>query len=102
MRPVLTPIARRNQLIVRLVALVLVAGMTAFLWWYQLSVARPHAQCMQTPGGVWDGKTRSCTVPASYACEHAGGWWDPQSKSCAKVVYVPNITGRPVKGAGNK
>lgn len=102
MRPMLTPIARRNILIVRLVALVLVAAGTAGLWWYELSIARPRQACLATPGGEWDGKARTCQVPPSYACEKNGGWWDPASKSCAKVVYIPSITGRPLKGAGGK
>jgi hypothetical protein len=98
MRPELTPIARRNQVIVRLVALVLAGVMAAGLWWYELQVVRPRAACLQTPGGVWNADARTCHVPPSYACERAGGWWDPQSNSCGKVVYIPNITaGRPLK-----
>jgi hypothetical protein len=93
-RPALTPIARRNILIVRLVALVLVAAATAGIWWYQLEVARPREICRQTPGGQWDDRSRSCHVPVSYACEANGGWWEPISKTCAKVVHVPDITGR--------
>ena len=101
-RPTLTPIARRNMLIVRLVALALVAAATAGIWWYELGVARPKAVCLQTPGAVWNGKTRSCSVPPAYACEHNGGWWDPVSQSCAKVVYIPNITGRPARGGAGR
>jgi hypothetical protein len=102
MRPALTPIARRNILIVRLVALVLVAAGTAGIWWYELNVARPRQACLATPGGQWDGKSRTCQVPASYDCEKNGGWWEPISKTCAKVVYVPSITGRPLKGGGGR
>jgi hypothetical protein len=85
----------RNMLIIKVVALVLFAGVCAFLWWDELTIRRPRAQCLQTPGAEWNEDARSCRVPPSYACEQSGGWWEPRSKTCAKVIYIPNITGRP-------
>jgi hypothetical protein len=90
------------MLIVRLVALVLVASATAGIWWYELEIARPRAACLATPGGEWDGRTRSCQVPASYTCEQKGGWWEPKSKTCAKVIYIPSITGKPPAHGGGR
>ena len=97
-RPTLTPVARRNLLIVRLLALVLFAAAAGGIWWYELAIARPMKICAATPGGVWNDKTRSCRVPPEYACEKAGGWWEPQSKICAKVVSIPDfLKNRPRK-----
>jgi hypothetical protein len=96
-RPTQTPLARRNMLIIRLVALVLFAAAAGGIWWYQLAVARPKAICAATPGGEWNDKARSCRVPASYTCEKNGGWWEPTTKVCAKVINIPQFTGRQSK-----
>ncbi len=29
-------------------------------------------------------------------CEAAGNWWDPATRICGEVVYLPNITHRPL------
>jgi hypothetical protein len=31
-------------------------------------------------------------------CEANGGWWDPDTRICGHPIYLPNITGRPIKG----
>ena len=31
-------------------------------------------------------------------CEKNGGWWDPGERICGHPIYLPNITGRPIKG----
>lgn len=90
-RPTLTPLARRNLLIVRLMALVLFAIAAAGIWWYELSIARPMKICQATPGGQWDGKSRSCRVPPEYTCEKNGGWWEPTTRTCAKVISIPEF-----------
>jgi hypothetical protein len=86
--------AERNVLVIKLVFLGIFAVITAGLWWYHLNVVEPRAACLSRPGGEWFEKTRLCRVTPQSACEANGGWWEPQSKTCARVVYVPNITGK--------
>jgi hypothetical protein len=35
-------------------------------------------------------------IDPAKACEAAGNWWDPQTRICGQVVYLPNITHRPI------
>jgi hypothetical protein len=86
--------ADRNILIIKLVFVGVFALLAAGIWWYQLRVVRPRLECQQTAGAQWFPKTRTCTVPPSYACERGGGWWDPQSQTCARVLSIPEFTGR--------
>ena len=95
MRPV-----QRNILVAKLVVGAILAGVTGWIWWYELAVARPKAVCLGTPGGQWNEAQRSCQVGAEYTCEKSGGWWEPVSKTCAKVVSIPSITGRPNRPQG--
>ena len=30
-------------------------------------------------------------------CEQGGGWWDPEGRVCAAPIYLPKLTGRPIK-----
>jgi hypothetical protein len=45
--------------------------------------------------GVW-GYQIFWVMPVQ-KCEQSGNWWDPQSRSCAHVIYLPNITHKPIK-----
>jgi hypothetical protein len=29
-------------------------------------------------------------------CESAGNWWEPISRTCGHVIYLPDITHRPI------
>ena len=89
--------ADRNVLVIKLVFLAVFAVICSALWWYHLTISEPRADCFSRPGGEWVIKTHVCRVTPESACEANGGWWEPKSKTCAKVVYVPNFTGRPVK-----
>ena len=84
----------RNVLYVKLIFVVIFAVLVAGVWWYQLAIGRPRMRCLRTPGGEWSAKTRTCHVPPSFACERGGGWWDAKDGLCAKVVNIPDITGR--------
>ena len=86
--------AERNVLILKLVFVAIFAVICAGIWWYELSIARPRAQCLSRPGAEWFPKTKVCRVPPSALCEAAGNWWDPVSKTCARVVHIPDFTGR--------
>ena len=33
-------------------------------------------------------------------CEAAGNWWDPAPRVCGAVLYLPNITHRPIGAKG--
>ncbi|MEI9964124.1 MAG: hypothetical protein WDM92_04890 [Caulobacteraceae bacterium] len=74
----------RNVLIVKMVFVAVFAVLVAGVWWYQLAVGRPHAACQRTPGGQWDGKTRTCRVPPSFTCEQNGGWWSLRAESAPR------------------
>ena len=89
--------AERNVLVIKLVFLAIFAVICAGLWWYHFSISEPREACFARPGGVWYVKERICRVTPESACEANKGWWEPVSRTCAKVVYVPNFTGRPVK-----
>ncbi len=43
---------------------------------------------------------QTVVVAPVQSCESSGNWWDPQSKSCAHVVYLPDITHRPIGAKG--
>jgi hypothetical protein len=86
--------ANRNILILKLVFVGVFALAAGAIWWHQLKVVRPRAECLQTPGAQWFPKSRTCQVPPAYACERGGGWWEPQSQTCAKVLNIPEFTGR--------
>ncbi len=86
--------SRRAELIIKLGAVALFAVGCALIWWYELSVSRPKAICLQRPGAVWSAKDHKCRVTAQAACESNGGWWDAMDGICAKVVSIPSITGR--------
>ncbi|MEO6341220.1 MAG: hypothetical protein ABIO39_14355 [Caulobacteraceae bacterium] len=30
-------------------------------------------------------------------CESGGGWWDPEGRVCAAPIYLPKLTGRPIR-----
>lgn len=87
--------AERNVLMVKLVFVAVFAAACAGLWWYQLSIARPRAQCLGRPGAEWFPRTKVCHVPPSAACEATGNWWDPVTGTCARVVRIQDFTGRP-------
>ena len=84
----------RNILAIKLGFLVVFAVACAFIWWHQLNVVRPRQACLQTPGAEWFPKSRVCRVPPEFTCERNGGWWEPQTKTCARVLSIPDITGR--------
>ena len=86
--------AERNILFIKLAFVAVFAIACAGIWWYELTIARPRAECLRQPGAEWYQKTRTCTVPPSAACEAAGNWWDPMSHTCARVVHIPDFTGR--------
>ncbi len=86
--------AARNVLIIKLLFVGVFAAACAGIWWYQLQVARPRAECLKHPGAEWFPKTHACAAPPSAACEAAGGWWDPRDRLCARVVHIPDFTGR--------
>ncbi len=88
--------ADRNVLIIKLVFVAVFAGACALIWWYQLSIARPRARCLARPGAVWFAKSKVCQVPPSALCEATGNWWDPVTKTCARVVHIPDFTGKPM------
>ncbi len=86
--------AERNVLTIKLVFLAIFAVLCAAVWWYHLAISEPRANCLAKPGGEWFPKTHICRTTPQSICEANGGWWEPQSKTCARVVYVPNITGK--------
>ena len=86
--------ADRNILIIKLVFVGVFAAVAAGIWWHQLKVVRPRVECLQTPGAQWFHESKTCQVPPSYACERSGGWWEPQSQTCARVLNIPEFTGR--------
>ena len=87
--------AARNVLMIKLGFLALFAAACAGMWWHHLAVVRPRAECLSKPGAEWLPGSRVCRIPQSYLCEKNGGWWEPTSKVCAKVLRIPDITGRP-------
>jgi hypothetical protein len=86
--------ADQRVLTIKLIFVALLAVLCAWVWWYQLSVVKPRNQCLAHPRAQWFPRTKTCQIPPGAACEAGGNWWDPVSKTCARVVYVPNITGR--------
>ena len=41
---------------------------------------------------------RFLVITPGKKCEANGGWWDPDTRICGHPIYLPNITGRPIKG----
>lgn len=88
--------ADRNVLTIKLVFVAVFACACAAIWWYEFGVERPKVQCLSKPGAEWFPKTHVCKVPPSALCEATGNWWDPVSKTCARVVHIPDFTGKPM------
>jgi len=86
--------ADRRILAIKLIFVGIFAVLCAAIWWYQLDVVNPRNACLSRPGAQWFPRTHACVVPPGAACEAAGNWWDPVSKTCARVVHIPDITGR--------
>ena len=86
--------ANRTITIVKLVFIGIFAVAAAGIWYIQLTITRPKMKCLETPGAEWNARTKVCRVPPSYACERGGGWWEPRSGTCAKVVSIPDFTGK--------
>ena len=91
--------ANRTVFLVKLAFLAVFAAACAGIWWYQLAIARPRAQCLGTPGGVWNDAARPCKISPAAACERNGGWWEPTTKTCARVISIPAFTGKPAAKA---
>ena len=58
----------------KLLFLGLFVVVTAAAWAYQLWVIAPRQEC-----------------------EAGGGWWDAEGRVCATPIYLPKLTGRPIK-----
>ena len=43
--------------------------------------------------------TQTLWITPDRKCEAAGDWWDGQTRTCGHVVYLPDITHRPIGGA---
>ena len=86
--------ADQRVLIIKLVFLAVFAVLCAAIWWYQLGVVRPRNACLSHPGAQWFATSHICKIPPGADCEAAGNWWDPVSKTCARVVHIPDFTGR--------
>ena len=82
------------MLVIKLVFVAIFAVMCAAIWWYHLTVQAPRQACLEKPGAQWIDQTRTCRVTRAAVCEAGGGWWEPISKTCARVIYVPNFTGK--------
>jgi hypothetical protein len=39
---------------------------------------------------------QSFYVTPAKACEQSGNWWDAASRTCGHVVYLPDLTHRPL------
>ncbi len=85
----------RTSLWIKIGAIFVLLLIYAGLWWRQTVVDRPQRECLALPGAVWQPKTHSCQLSPQALCEKGGGWWEPQGRSCAKVVSIPELTGRP-------
>jgi len=46
-------------------------------------------------GGVW--AYQAIVIDPGKRCEAKGAWWDPDKRICATPIFLPNITGRPLK-----
>jgi hypothetical protein len=86
--------ADRTITIIKMVFIGFCAIAAAGIWYIQLTITGPKMKCLQRPGAEWNAKTKVCRVPPSAACEQGGGWWEPQSQTCAKVINIPEFTGR--------
>ncbi len=86
--------ADKRVLIIKLVFVAVFAVLCAIIWWYQLAEVRPRNTCLAHPGALYYPKTHACQVPPGAACEAGGNWWDPVSKTCARVIHIPDFTGR--------
>ena len=84
----------RRILIIKLAFVAVFAALCAGIWWYQLDVVKPRNACLAHPAAEWLPKTHACRIPPGASCEAAGNWWDPVSKTCARVVHIPDFTGR--------
>ena len=49
-------------------------------------------------GGAW--AYQILVITPGKKCEAKGAWWDPGRRICATPIFLPNITGRPLKPAG--
>ena len=39
---------------------------------------------------------QALVIDPGQKCEGAGNWWDPKTRTCGHVVYLPDITHRPI------
>lgn len=37
-------------------------------------------------------------IAPAQKCEANGLWWEPKERVCATPIFLPNITGRPIRG----
>ena len=58
----------------KLLFLAMFVAVSAAAWVYQLWVIQPRQDC-----------------------EAGGGWWDAEGRVCATPIYLPKLTGRPIK-----
>ncbi len=58
----------------KLLFLAMFVAVSAAAWGYQLWVIQPRQEC-----------------------EAGGGWWDAEGRVCATPIYLPKLTGRPIK-----
>ena len=43
--------------------------------------------------------TQALWITPDKKCEAAGNWWDGATRTCGRVVYLPDITHRPIGSA---
>ena len=86
--------ADKRVLTIKLAFVAVFAVLCAIIWWYQLAEVRPRNACLSQPGAQYYPKTHACQVPPGAVCEAGGNWWDPVSKTCARVIHIPDFTGR--------
>ena len=49
-------------------------------------------------GGAW--AYQALVIDPGNRCEAKGSWWDKDRRICATPIFLPNITGRPLKPGG--
>ena len=43
---------------------------------------------------------QATVIDPGQSCENAGNWWDGRTRTCGHVVYLPDITHRPIGAKG--
>jgi hypothetical protein len=39
---------------------------------------------------------QALVIDPGQKCEASGNWWDPKTRTCGHVIYLPDITHRPI------